>query len=818
MNFLWDRCIKFSLICSCAAPCFFAGPALAQVFNSGPSPSGLFDTVISLPTENFIETKSIGGVAGETTQLNVNLGGNISIVFPCVGYGCEYDPFFDSLILNAGAELNVDGGNVERRLTANSDSEINISDGSAGFDFSGSLGSEVNISGGTFGFPSNNFAGTSGRLNMSGGLLDGSFSAESGSRVNISGGRLVDFWALSGSDVDVSGGTLGFFTTRSGSDVTIVGGEFRRNGVDFPLPEFPFELLSIGTFSMGDVFTGTLADGSPFVVFNANSTFQVLEQSVALNMVPLPAADLNPIVVDSPMTSGPFGLRAGQTMTVLDGGELSDDFTVVEATLNVEDGIVGRARVANGVLNVTGGEVSNSSFAIGDSEVNISGGRVRSQFDAWFGAELNVTGGELGNSANVVSAVANISGGSVGDFFVARSGSVVNISGGDVGRSFDVLSGSVVNISGGNIGRDFEVRSGEVNISGGTLGDDFDVWADGVVNISGGRFEDDFVVASGGTVTISGGSFPESVRFRNRTGSNVELVGGEFQLNGVDFVDSKITFDSFNQIFTGTLEDGSRFIFRSGSVRDFLSNVTLTTTPLPAADLTPIIVSAPTNSSLSSLRPGQTMTVLDGGDLGDDWAVVDATLNVESGTVGQDAIAVAATVNISGGEVGNAFEATNGTEVNVSGGRIGTNFTLSSGSVLNVSGGTILGFFNAFDTTKVNLFGTEFLIDGVSLNSLTPDEAFTITSREGTISAELSDGSQFIQDLGRFSTDSTLTVTRPTSVLGDVNLDGNVGFLDIIPFVEVLRTAGYQHEADVDQNGVVDFLDIGPFITILFGQ
>ena len=57
-----------------------------------------------------------------------------------------------------------------------------------------------------------------------------------------------------------------------------------------------------------------------------------------------------------------------------------------------------------------------------------------------------------------------------------------------------------------------------------------------------------------------------------------------------------------------------------------------------------------------------------------------------------------------------------------------------------------------------------------------------------------------------------------TPELGDVNLDGDVNFLDISPFIGVLSSQGFQAEADCDENGVVNFLDISPFIQILSGQ
>ena len=55
-------------------------------------------------------------------------------------------------------------------------------------------------------------------------------------------------------------------------------------------------------------------------------------------------------------------------------------------------------------------------------------------------------------------------------------------------------------------------------------------------------------------------------------------------------------------------------------------------------------------------------------------------------------------------------------------------------------------------------------------------------------------------------------------VLGDVNLDGEVNFLDISPMIGLLTSGEYQIEADINRNGSVNFLDISPFIGLLTGQ
>ena len=55
-------------------------------------------------------------------------------------------------------------------------------------------------------------------------------------------------------------------------------------------------------------------------------------------------------------------------------------------------------------------------------------------------------------------------------------------------------------------------------------------------------------------------------------------------------------------------------------------------------------------------------------------------------------------------------------------------------------------------------------------------------------------------------------------LLGDVDRNSVVNFLDIAPFIGVLSVGGDQAEADIDQNGIVNFLDISPFIGLLAGS
>ena len=102
--------------------------------------------------------------------------------------------------------------------------------------------------------------------------------------------------------------------------------------------------------------------------------------------------------------------------------------------------------------------------------------------------------------------------------------------------------------------------------------------------------------------------------------------------------------------------------------------------------------------------------------------------------------------------------------------------------MVNISGGDLEGFLNAEVDSNVNLFGSNFVLDGVLLDDLTESEAFTILDRDVTLSGVFADGSAFSFDLNselpggvfvdEFVPGATLTVTLvgPELLLGDCNL------------------------------------------------
>ncbi len=446
----------------------------------------------------------------------------------------------------------------------------------------------------------------------------------------------------------------------------------------------------------------------------------------------------------------------------------------------------------------------------------------------------------------------------------------------------------------------FANEGAEVNIDGGSVGNNFQANQGSEVNIRSGTVGNTFQAFQGSEVSLSGGSV--GFGFRALVGSAVNLIGGEYKLNGAAYTDATITL-GVNDVFTGTLADGSAFIF-SGEASDILSSANLVapSQPLPNASLVPIVISTPVSSGPQGLRAGQSLTLLPGGQLRKNFAVVDAALDIAGGAVESDLEVAGSVVNISGGSAGTGFQAHSGSEVNISGGSVGDslsarsgsvvnvsggsvensfvawegsevnisggsvdrfftawdgstvnisggtvgplakafdssvvnisggtlggNFDARSGSVINISGGSIGDVFEAFDGSTVNLSGSAFVLDGAPMDNLVEGAAFTIVDRDVTLSGVLADGTAFSFDLNsdvdrgvfidQFEPGATLTVTLTSEVLlGDCNLDGVVNFLDIAPFIELLRAGDYLAQADMDEDGVVTFSDIIPFVVLL---
>ena len=91
-----------------------------------------------------------------------------------------------------------------------------------------------------------------------------------------------------------------------------------------------------------------------------------------------------------------------------------------------------------------------------------------------------------------------------------------------------------------------------------------------------------------------------------------------------------------------------------------------------------------------------------------------------------------------------------------------------------ISGGTFGNEFDAFSGSTVNLFGTEFFLNGSLVDALTVGETITIFDRgeDVVLSGVLADGTLFDFDLipndpffvDFFEPNSTLTITRVAAI------------------------------------------------------
>lgn len=697
---------------------------------AGQSDPANFATVINVPPDTAPAS------IGSDTQLNLAAGGRLPFNFtigPPTG--------------GSNFEVNVFGGDANGNWQINPGGTVNVAGGTAGTAVIS--GSVLNLSGGFLG----RFTALEGsEINVSGGRVAQGWRAEEGSVVNLADGELgQNALALAGSEVNVHGGSIGVrfdveagsratftggsvgseFAALAGSDVRLVGGDFELNGS-------ALSAGSVVSLTGRDLLTGTLEDGSPFIFTPA-----VGDQlnDVQLIGASLPPVDVAPMTVSSASPLG--GLRAGQTLTLGTGGILRDDFAVVGATLNVAGGRLGnRLEVADSVVNVSSGGNGN--------------GFDRTEFVfAHSGSVVNVTDGSLLGDPIVSrlmvfdGAVANVDGGSVINATV-RDGGEINVTNGfssvqvDVGGRLNVFGGTVridrqntpagvVNIHGGTVTDRIDLSlsdTGEVNISGGVVEGGVQMGSGSEVTMTGGRLSD-LTNASGGNLSVSGGFVVEGLTSWGPTqitggstggrvdlrGGAVELVGGEFALNGQPLPGGTQVTLSGADVLTGTLEDGSVFIY-TPSDEDRVEQVTLQSGSLPSLDPSPILVTDA--SGPRGLRPGQTITVAPGGELPDGFGVVDGTLNVDAGVVGEALEVTRGVVNIGGGEVGGRLDVLEGGIANIDGGSVGAGAKVGAGGQASISGNATISDFNVrlggrLEVSEEAVAGS-VIVDGGELN------------------------------------------------------------------------------------------------------
>ena len=140
-------------------------------------------------------------------------------------------------------------------------------------------------------------------------------------------------------------------------------------------------------------------------------------------------------------------------------------------------------------------------------------------------------------------------------------------------------------------------------------------------------------------------------------------------------------------------------------------------------------------------------------------------------------------------------------------------YTVSNIITVNEAGAEPVGntsfAFSLSDAAAADSALSDALDDYVANYSVIVGDSFAYFSHQNSGSGTSSTFSNF---------EIAVTTTTSPVLLGDVNLDGVVNFLDISPFISLLSGGGFQTEADINEDEVVNFLDISPFIGILSGS
>lgn len=393
-------------------------------------------------------------------------------------------------------------------------------------------------------------------------------------------------------------------------------------------------------------------------------------------------------IINVPPDPTPTAVQSSSTqVNVLAGGVVGSDVAC------------GGTGLANIEFNVLGGVVGSRLSIREGARLNLSSGFVGRGLVAGAGSSVTITGGEVQDGSGGSPFTQDAS------FVVASDGSAlvpVHLSGGKVGRLVR-LSGANMTMSGGDLGVSTQSANPNIRLDFGTQ-----------LHVTGGfvgrHFSDTYSTnpLQATTTTLRGGFVDREFR----AVGNLNLVGGEFSLNGAG-VTSLATPVSASDVLSGVLEDGSVVIFSplagdlvtanlSPPVRRF-GRPTLVPAPLPTA--APVVnVIAPGDAIPKGVRAGQTLNLGAGRSMRA-FGAVEATVNLAGevevletarSTVNVSAGARVGRVEMFGGnanirpgsEVGD-LRTYAGTRIDIAGGT--TSISAVRNSFLNISAGHVLG-------------------------------------------------------------------------------------------------------------------------------
>ena len=147
---------------------------------------------------------------------------------------------------------------------------------------------------------------------------------------------------------------------------------------------------------------------------------------------------------------------------------------------------------------------------------------------------------------------------------------------------------------------------------------------------------------------------------------------------------------------------------------------------------------------------------------------------------------------------------------------------------VDANGAISLDTFGSDFDTELHVY--EFVPGGGFAGLILVDENDDANGSQSQVTFDATAGTRYEIRVGGFRSSDSISAgsegnivlngafAEPLALLGDVNLDDVVNFLDISAFIAILSAGEFQSEADINQDGVVSFTDISPFIAILSGS
>lgn len=541
------------------------------------------------------------------------------------------------LTVTEGSLATLHGGRVMGQLTASKGSSVQMSGGVVGSGSSSYMEAAEIVGGAT--------------LRMSGGELRGALRL-SDSYASLTGGNVLGRLQIdSFGEIDIAGGSYGSLQVYGNGKATLMGGEFALDGV-------PLE--GVGTtpqpfdFPEGSLLTGVLRDGTPILLANMG----LLHDSFAYDTIDLRAAPLpavGPASFDAPGDDVPRGLRAGQSLTLREGGHAAANF----------------AALPGSVVSILGGSIGHGFEAAGAS-VTVATGSIGERATIYQGTTLKLLGGEIGSNFEAApDSRLEMKGGKVGEVFVAHPASEVVYSGGKFAGYLTAMPESSFAILGGDfkldgmpvvgldaLGTRQQLDLPESGVLSGTLSDGTPFAFSG----SAGLF-------APGTLTLQSAPVAADERTRIEVPSDPAPLG---------------------------LRTGQTLVLRDGGEigRHF------------TADWGSAVQMSGGRIGYGFEAVG-TLVNATGGELESIDALVGSVVNLTGASVSHRVSAHRGSiVNLTAGEVASLY-AREGGRVNMSGGMLTGSASLSGGGSMAISGGVIQRSLHLYDGGRVNLTGGE---------------------------------------------------------------------------------------------------------------